>query len=221
MSRAEFENLLMKHLDGQIQATEQQRLQELVDSDEELRKEWETAKQLQTMSRDWRDLAPPAWNRVPVTLNRPSFWRGFFQWAPLALGFALILATFFNVQVTRTSDGFQLSFGEPTVTESDLKLVEKRVTQLMGELQSKHQQQLADALNEFAQEQDSAIENAIMVYESTRQQQSRDEMKALFANWRKQRELDLQVISDRYQDLYDASVANRNGLITLAQYVKK
>ncbi len=221
MSQIEFQNMLEKYLDQELSKNERATFEKMLRENSEWAAEFHTAERLKNMANQWRDIEVPNWNRMPHSLKPPSLWRTWLNWLPLAMGTALMLAVLFNVQVSRTTDGFTFTFGNAGIKQEQLDAIEAKFNDQVKLIKKEHSQQLTYALNDFAAEQDASIEQAILDYDNQSRTLRRSEYNELLAGWRKQRDLDLQVISNRYHDLYDASLETRNGLITLAQYVKK
>ena len=132
-----------------------------------------------------------------------------------------MLAVLFQVRVVKSENGFDLMFGHNQLTDSQLKQVEQGIQAVLDQRDQEFSQHLTKALTDMSEQQEDRMQALLAEYDQQSQSLRNKEFDTLLANWRKQRDLDLHVISSRYQDLYDASLANRNGLISLAQYVKK
>ncbi|MCB1045455.1 MAG: hypothetical protein KDC35_21105 [Acidobacteria bacterium] len=221
MSQVEFESLLARYAEGNLTKEEQRSLEKLVATNPQWQAEMDVVNRMQQLANQWRDEKVPHWHRQPYQLPPSSRWMSWFRWTPLALGCGLMLAVLFQVRVVKSENGFDLMFGHNQLTDSQLKQVEQGIQDVLDQRDQEFSQHLTKALTDMSEQQEDRMQALLAEYDQQSQSLRNKEFDTLLANWRKQRDLDLHVISSRYQDLYDASLANRNGLISLAQYVKK
>jgi len=149
----------------------------------------------------WQDQAVPKWDRRQAARRQkhdvPGASWSWWQWAPVMASLVLALAVVFNLQISRTDDGFTVAFGGAASPVADAQVLESLVAQY-----SEQQLQVMNgALSEFADSTASSLEDVVRWIERQRQQ-------------------DMQMLEASFQEMLEREYETVRSVQQLATYVQ-
>jgi len=172
----------------------------------------------------WQDERVPHWDRGTTLFrqehasqHQPKNW--LWQWLPTTASFAMLCVLVFNVSVSSSDNGFNISFGsgEASINYSQL---DQRVLQL-AELQQLEQEQTLQAfLSRMGERQDSNNLRLMQAVMDQTQQMTAENFDQMYSYFEQQRELDLENVQVGYQQLVDSDFDTMRSMQQLANFVR-
>ncbi len=120
---------------------------------------------MESLSSQWIDQDPPAWDRVPAILKKQSQWSLRLNWLPLAAALLLACFVLLRMEIRLDGDGFLVSFGGKSPSAVDEAQLEEFRNQVMTELQKMETQQnekLDDALFQVQSNQSELAKDVLV-----------------------------------------------------------
>jgi len=208
-------NAMTQQLDGTLPAEEQVLLRQHLASCPECRSDQMAIEVLQDRLTAWKDLKPPRWERVPFMQPR----RSWVRWVPALVAAAIMLMVFMKTDIRIGSDGVLIQIGDIPIENEEVAQLESRFYQTLGDIQD-HQNQQYEAITASLGKLETKNANVLLSTLDRNRREQNQAMERIIQAWQRQRQKDIELLSDNIERLHLNQRQNRTDLVDLAQYVQ-
>lgn len=222
MQCEECRTMILEHRKGDLSKEDAEALRAHLEACPECCELDGAAAAMASLSKKWVDQKMPEWDRVPSILKAQSQWPLRLSWVPLAAALLLVCFVLLRLEVKFDRDGFVVSFGGSTtsaVDETELDALRAEVLSELKKLETRQDDKLDTAMFQVQNNQAEIAKDLLVSVLERGRQERQAEMTRLFANWRKQRISDMEMLGTQVQTLYEGQIKNRKDLVAIAQYV--
>ena len=199
------EQYLFDYLDGTLAPTTARAMEQALDHCTSCKELYHSAVQTQQLERDWQQQTVPAWHRTRYAVAQPArmpmSWGNRLSFAMSCLAICLVI---FQVEVTRSGEGFSINFGNHrqqtaianAVTEQFNKLAAQQADYIDARFEAQNLQRISD---------NQEMINTLM---ASNRKERRQDLNMLMASWLQQRDLDQNSLNQRVDNLLDNQIEN-------------
>ena len=209
MQFEEIVALLPDYLDNKLSPQQRQIVEQELAQSTELNDMLNNLRSLNVAATSWQDEAVPEWHRTAfLARQRKPAQTNWMNWFSLATSFAAICLVVFRIEIVASSDGLQIGFGEPTTSVA-------------------FEQRADEYLQRWAQNQEAYVSQQLMSYENRQlkrdqqimtsvlevnREQRKQDIQQLTTYFTQQRNQDLLLTQQKYQELYEFQDQDRQDI---------
>jgi len=201
--------LLPDYLDDNLSAEQRLIVEQQLTKSSELNEILEDLKGLNIAATTWQEESVPEWHRTAfLARQRKPAQSNWLNWVSLATSFAAICLVVFRIEIVTSSDGLQIGFGTPTTSVA----FEQRADEYLQRWEQNQQAYVTQQLMSYENRQLKRDQQIMTSVLEVNLEHRKEDIKQLTTFFTQQRNRDLLLTQEKYQELYEFQDQDRQDI---------